>query len=558
MSFLVFFVVTQAAAVGSLATRRLPAVSLAAGLLGLLLALVAAIAISPGERLTLGGTTLTTTAYLRLFLAFGSLAASLVCIVSLATTWQRNIPAATLAVLGWTGLALALPIAATAVIAGLCAGLIGILVTLVAPISARGVDVSVRELRAVVIAGALAIAGFVVVAAPIVAGTPGSDPMTATLVGLAYVAVVVALALRFGVIPFHVWAGRLSQAAPEAALPLLLGWAPAGFAVVALAWVQGAVVPFGAPLGFERALAVAVGATTLLIGTFAVWIQDDLEHIVGYSTVQDAGFIVLGLAILGPEAWEPARTWIIVFGVVKTALAAWALALETTEGGRRLDELDGWVRRSPALGIALLAIVIATIGWPGSPAWVARWELVRLSMSDPLGWIVALGSLSSLAYYGRLAWIGVGRPDSLRRPRPWTGEDVRGRLEAAVARASGRMTNIRRANRPTVAEARGAWTTNRRRTATSLALVLALVSIAAAAGWPGIPEAARADAPTAAAAHAGPDPATPAVRSGADSATSLVPPGAPARLASEAGGAIPSAREGQSAGARAQRSMSRS
>jgi predicted RNA-binding Zn ribbon-like protein len=411
----------------------------------------------------------------------------------------------------------------------------------------------------VVVAGALAVGGLVAVAVPAVAGTAGTDAVAAVVVGLAYVAVVVALALRFGVIPFHVWAGRLSQAAPEAALPLLLAWAPAGFALVALAWVQGAVVPSGTSLDVERAVAIAIGATTLILGTFAVWIQDDLEHVVGYATVQDAGFVVLGLAILGPEAWGPARTWVIVFGVAKTALAAWALALERAEGGRRIDDLVGWARRSPVLGLALAGIALATIGWPGSPAWDARSELLRLSMSEPLRWIVALGAFSSLAYYARLAWIGLrrstgGMRPSASGPRPGTGitgrpslrwsgpADVRRRLADAYARGSTVVARVGRSSgRPSSTGLREGWSRNRGSVATGLTVALTVVAVSAAAGWPNVPEAAAEAALTSTGAGGAPASAN----------------GAIALAAGEAAVGVTEWTPGQASGPSAHRSMSR-
>ena len=45
--------------------------------------------------------------------------------------------------------------------------------------------------------------------------------------GLAYLAFAVAVAIRFGAIPFHLWAARLADAVPETALPVLTALAPA-------------------------------------------------------------------------------------------------------------------------------------------------------------------------------------------------------------------------------------------------------------------------------------------------------------------------------------------
>ena len=123
---------------------------------------------------------------------------------------------------------------------------------------------------------------------------------------------------------------------------------------------------------------------------------------------------MLGLAILDPAAWQPTRTWVLVFVVVKTAFAAWAVAVRTRFGTRRIPDLDGWARRSPGLAVAFALIVLATIGLPGLLTWDARARLVELSVSnDLMRLLVTLGGLASLAYYGRIALAGARAPSVL-------------------------------------------------------------------------------------------------------------------------------------------------
>ena len=93
--------------------------------------------------------------------------------------------------------------------------------------------------------------------------------------------------------------------------------------------------------------------------------------------------MMLGLAVLDPSAWQPTRTWILIFVVVKTAFAAWAVAARTRYRTRSIPDLGGWGRRSPVLAISFGLIVLATIGLPGSSSsWDVRARLVDLSMLE--------------------------------------------------------------------------------------------------------------------------------------------------------------------------------
>ena len=290
------------------------------------------------------------------------------------------------------------------------------------------------QLRVVTLAGGLALAGTAWLARPLL--PEGADP---ALVGLAYLAVVAAVAVRFGAIPFHALATRVADTASPAALPLLLAWAPAGFAVVALGWVDGALAPLAIALPAERAVVIVLALLCLVLGALAAWVQDDVEHVVGYAVVADAGVIFLALATLDPAAWQPARLWILAFVLARTAFAAWAVALVAAFGTRRVDELSGWARRAPTLGLALGLIAIASIGVPGLAAFDARGEIVGLAVGEPLETLVGLAPFVAILYYVRLAWIGVSRagvavaagPTERPRQPPIGPHPSEGRVDAA-------------------------------------------------------------------------------------------------------------------------------
>lgn len=482
MSLVPFLAIAFGSAAGALLVRRLPRLSLAIGLIGLGAATIAALAMTPGDRLSVGtGGRLEVTEFGRLFLALGCGTGLLVALVGLATAWQRNLPAALLGGFAALGLALAIGDPIVALVAILAGALVGSLVTLVTPIAARDVRVATREFRAIAVAGALALVGMAWIARPL--GSLGLEPAA---FGLAYLLVVLGAAIRFGAIPFHLWAARLADSAPEIALPLLLAWAPAGFAVVALAWVDRSIAPLLIPLEAERGIVLVVGVLTIVLGAAAAWLQDDLEHVVGYSIVQDAGFIILGLAVLDPSAWQPARTWILIFVVAKTAFAAWAVAVRTRFGARRIPELGGWARRSPLLGAGLLAIVVATLGVPGLLAWEVRDQLVDLSLREgPMRMLVTLGGLASLGYYGRLGLVGLRR-------------------QVAVVSAAASDVPVRPPTEapPTLRTAAGleagvvtVWGLNRAPIAAIGVLVLALLAAAVGVGGLGVRGAAAAGAP---------------------------------------------------------------
>jgi formate hydrogenlyase subunit 3/multisubunit Na+/H+ antiporter MnhD subunit len=219
-----------------------------------------------------------------------------------------------------------------------------------------------------------------------------------------------------------------------------------------------------------RAVVLLVAIASILLASLAAWIQDDIEHIVGYAIVGDAGVVILAIAALDPEAWAPARTWILAFVVARSAFAAWAAATRATFGTGRLSELRSWAIRAPILGVVLAVVVLASIGLPPMAAAQARGTLVDLVLDGPLAFVVLVGTLTPLVYYGRLFAIGVGGRGAARVPwRPVvSGVDVT-HLRGWLVRT---------------------WTENRVLAATGGAALLAVLALVVSAGAFGAPQAA--------------------------------------------------------------------
>jgi hydrogenase-4 component F len=466
MSLIPFLVVTLGGAVAILFVRPWERVAAPLGLLVLVGAVLAAILIVPEESMVVGGAAVATTAYLRLFLILGSIVGLLLAFIGAAGGGRRDVPAVTAAILATSGLALALPDARLAVVAATIGGVAGALLTVVAIGARASATVGIRVLRVAIVAGTMAIAATAWIGRDLSA--LAASPV---VFGLAFLAMAIAVALRFGAIPFHAWSARLAGAAPETSLPLVTAISPAALAIVALAWTDASIAPLLVDLGSVRAVIVTIAIASILLATVAAWIQDDIEHIVGYSIIGDAGVVLLAVAALDPEAWAPARTWILAFIVTRSAFAAWAAATRATFYTGRVADLRGWAARSPLLGISLGLVVVASVGLPGLAAFEARASLVSLALSGPLATIILLGTLAPVVYYARLLVIGLERPvgstDRILRP-DLTPLDLT-HLRAWIVRS---------------------WGANRGLSATVATVVLAGMALATAAGAFGGPAAA--------------------------------------------------------------------
>ena len=138
MSLIPFLLISIAVTGSALILRSRPAIAMSIVVAGLAASLVAALAIRTGEVIVIGGATIATTDFLRLFLVLGCLSGLALALVGAAAGSRRDAPAVMLGTLATAALALSLPDARIAVPAATIGGLLGVLVTLVPSGAASG------------------------------------------------------------------------------------------------------------------------------------------------------------------------------------------------------------------------------------------------------------------------------------------------------------------------------------------------------------------------------------------------------------------------------------
>ncbi len=422
----VFLVICVVGVVVASALRTQARLGAVTGIVFLAAALAAALALGSGEPVTIGDVQLSVTAYASAFLVVGLGAATLLSLVGLTTGAAPRMTIAALATFGGMGIALTSMDPRVSMMAGTASAATGAVALVHLPSSGQrdGRLVEIRTLA--LVAGALLFAAAAALR-PVWSGGDGRA------LGLAYLGLALAIAVRGGAIPFHIPAAHLARNAISMAPALLLVWIPAGLAALALTWSPLAFHVESDWVSAGIAAIQIVAVATIVLGALAALVHDELEEVTGYSIISDAGFILLALAARSEDAAEPARLWLLVFVAAKTALVVWAGATARAFGSSHLGRLRGWLRRTPLLGLCLVAIAVASLGWPGSEVARVRGDLVRLGLPGELGFLTALVTLLSILYYARLLAIGVLAPtETVRQSR---GERPRFGFAAASARA---------------------------------------------------------------------------------------------------------------------------
>ncbi|UFS99148.1 NADH-quinone oxidoreductase subunit N [Nocardia huaxiensis] len=234
---------------------------------------------------------------------------------------------------------------------------------------------------------------------PMLAEAAPTAPSAALALGT--VAVLTGLLFKAGAVPLHFWVPDVTQGTrPEVAA--LVTTVPKLGAVVAIYRLATTVLE---PSALDWRLLLAVpAALTMTLGNFAAFFQTDVRRLLGYSTISQVGYLLVGVAAgPGPLALSGVLLYLAAYAVTNLGAFAVVCALPRL---RALTDYAGLLRRRPALTIALIVCLLGLVGTPPTGIFVGKLAVFTAAMDAGLGWLVVLALLNTVAsvfYY--LRWI---------------------------------------------------------------------------------------------------------------------------------------------------------
>jgi len=234
--------------------------------------------------------------------------------------------------------------------------------------------------------------------------------------------IVVGIAFKLGIVPFHMWIPDVYHGAPTC-VTMLIGSAPklAGFALGYRLLADG--LPELAP--HWAGMLVLLGTASVVFGNTVALAQTSLKRLLGYSTIAHMGFLALGLASATQPGFAAALHYAVVYGVV--SLAAFGVLIWMGSDGRDADdltELRGIATRSPLIGALLVVIVFSLAGVPPFVGFWAKWFVLKelVAAEHVTAAVVAvIFSVVAAYYYLRLLKLAFFESPDSRTPVPEAG-----------------------------------------------------------------------------------------------------------------------------------------
>lgn len=219
---------------------------------------------------------------------------------------------------------------------------------------------------------------------------------------------VVFLATGFGfklaAVPFHAWAPDTYEGAPAPITVFLAsGSKKMGVAAIFKVFMVGLIV-----LKADIQLIFAILAVlTMTYGNMVALVQTDIKRMLAYSSIAQAGYILLALAVASERALAAGMFHVITHAFMKGGAFFCVSILTYNRVGRKIEDFRGLRKRAPFTAFALTVFLLSLAGIPPLGGF---WSKVFLFASavEPGGWmpwlalIGFLNSALSLYYYARV------------------------------------------------------------------------------------------------------------------------------------------------------------
>jgi len=228
--------------------------------------------------------------------------------------------------------------------------------------------------------------------------TPGS---LGVVLGLAFI--VVAVAFKFGAVPFHMWLPDVYEGAPTS-VTLFIGTAPkiAYFALILRLLAHGLA---GTAADWTLML-TPLAVLTLIVGNVVAIVQSNLKRMLAYSTIGHVGFILLGFVAGTPGGYTASLYYMLVYVLV--ALGAFGVILLASRKGFEADKLDhykGLYQRDPLLALVMMVLMFSLAGVPPLVGfWAKLWIIQALWQTSHLDLVIiaVVTSVVGAFYYLRV------------------------------------------------------------------------------------------------------------------------------------------------------------
>jgi NADH-quinone oxidoreductase subunit N len=215
---------------------------------------------------------------------------------------------------------------------------------------------------------------------------------------------IVGFAFKVAAVPFHMWTPDVYQGAPSPVTGFMAAVAKAG-AFAALLRVLFS--SFGVIETDWRPIIYGLAVLSLVLGAFVALRQRDVKRMLAYSSINHAGFILLGVSAGTARGASASLYYLFAYMFMTVGSFAVVTVLgREGDGDHDLSRYRGLAGRQPLLALAFAVLLLAQAGAPFTTGLWAKLQVVFAAVGAgevPLAVIAMVTAAVAAFFYLRIA-----------------------------------------------------------------------------------------------------------------------------------------------------------
>jgi len=221
---------------------------------------------------------------------------------------------------------------------------------------------------------------------------------------------------KISAVPFHFWTPDVYEGSPMPVTALLsVSSKAAGFAMLIrffLVAFQNAGHPTITTEGLHQyitlpglhwpeVIAVIAVATMTLGNVVAIW-QDNLKRLLAYSSIAQAGYMLLAFVVVSPQGISAMLTYLAVYLFMNLGAFFAAILISNKYKTENIEEMKGIGYRSPLLCVSMAVFMLSLSGIPMTAGFIGKFYIFSALINNGYIWLAIIGlmnSVVSLYYY---------------------------------------------------------------------------------------------------------------------------------------------------------------
>jgi len=218
------------------------------------------------------------------------------------------------------------------------------------------------------------------------------------IVGIVFV--LAGIGFKIAAVPFHMWTPDVYEGAPT---PVTLFFATAPKVGAMAMLMRVALDAFGGQTGAWQQIVIFVAVASIVIGALGAIGQQNIKRLLAYSSINNVGFILIGLAVATPQGASAMLTYMAIYVAMTVASFVVVLLLKDAEGNpvEGFADIAGLSRTRPWLAAGMAIVMFSLAGIPPLFGFWGKFVVFQAAVAAGFVPLAAIGIAASVigAFY---------------------------------------------------------------------------------------------------------------------------------------------------------------